>query len=339
MNIILDAMGGDNAPFEIVKGAIEAKKEQNVDITLVGDKDKITDIIKKENANVNDFKIVHTTEVISNNESPTLAIKNKKDSSIVVGLNMLKEGKGDAFISAGSTGAVISGSMIYVRRIRGIIRAAVAPVIPGKNGPFMIIDSGANAECKVQNILQFAIMGSIYMKKIVGKTNPTVALVNIGTEEEKGNTLSKEAYQVLKNSDLNFVGNIEGRDIPNGDVDVVVCDGFVGNVVLKLYEGVAKVLLTSLKDEIVSSARAKLGAVLLMPVLKKFKKKFDYTEYGGAMFLGVNGTVLKIHGNSKAKEVKIAIKQASKIVSEDIVGNISTEIKKYIDNNQTTNQE
>lgn len=329
MRVIVDAMGGDNAPFEIVKGAALAADEFKVEITLVGDREKIRDAIKKCGIDQNIFEIIHTTEMITNNESPTLAIRRKKDSSIVVGMKMLKEKKGDAFISAGSTGAILAGGLFIVGRINGIDRAALSPVIPGKKGPFMLIDSGANAECKAQNILEFAVMGDIYSKKVLKKQSPTIGLVNIGAEEEKGTEFTKECYKVLKNSSLNFKGNVEGREIPEGDVDVVVCDGFTGNVILKIYEGVAGTVFGILKSEMMSSTRGKIGGLLLKPVFRNFKRKFDYTEYGGAILLGVDGAVIKAHGSSNAKAVKNAVKQAILCVEGGIVDTIRDEIVKY----------
>lgn len=329
MKIIIDAMGGDNAPEEIVKGACLAVDEFDVDIILVGDKEKIENIIKENNIKTNRIEIVHTTEIISNNDSPTLSIRRKKDSSMVVGMKLLKEKKADAFISAGSTGALLAGGLFIVGRIEGIERAALSPVIPGKNNYFMLIDSGANAECKPENILEFGIMGEIYSKKVLKKSNPTVGIVNIGSEEEKGNTFTKECYKLLKESNINFKGNIEAREIPEGNVDVVLCDGFTGNVILKLYEGVAETIFDILKEEIMASTITKFGGLLLKPVFKKFKKKFDYTEYGGAILLGVDGIVIKAHGSSNAKAIKNAVKQAVLCVEGNVIDEIKEEIKKY----------
>jgi glycerol-3-phosphate acyltransferase PlsX len=331
MKIIIDAMGGDNAPFEIVKGAVEASRELGVDVVLTGDEDKINSILKSQNADMSKFEIVHASEVITNNESPTLAIRRKKDSSIVVGLKMLKEGKGDAFISAGSTGAVLAGGLFIAGRIKGIDRAGLAPVIPGKDNVYMLIDCGANAECKVKNILQFAIMGDIYSRKVLKKDNPSIGLANIGSEEEKGTEFIKECYKTLKNSDLNFRGNIEGREIPEGAADVVVCDGFTGNMILKLTEGVVGTVFDLLKAEIMSSTTTKIGGLLLKPVFKKFKKKFDYTEYGGAILLGVNAPVIKAHGSSNAKAIKNAVRQAVLCINSNVVECIKSEVSKYED--------
>ena len=329
MKIIIDAMGGDNAPLEIVKGAVEASRELGVDIILTGDKEKIVGILKSQNADMNKFEVVHTSEVITNNESPTLAIRRKKDSSVVVGLKMLKEGKGDAFISAGSTGAVLAGGIFITGRIKGIDRAALSPVIPGKDNVYMLIDCGANAECKVKNILQFAIMGDIYSRKVLKKDNPSIGLANIGAEEEKGTEFIKECYKELKSSSLNFRGNIEGREIPEGAADVVVCDGFTGNMILKLIEGVVGTVFDLLKTEIMSTTVTKIGGLLLKPVFKKFKKKFDYTEYGGAILLGVNAPVIKAHGSSNAKALKNAVRQAVLCVNSNIVECIKNEVLKY----------
>jgi phosphate acyltransferase len=328
MRIIVDAMGGDNAPIEIVRGAIQAVKEFNVDITLVGDSGKIQDILIDEDVDKKRIEIVHTTEVIINDESPTIAIRRKKDSSMVVGMKMLKDGKGDAFISAGSTGALLAGGLFIVGRIKGIDRPALSPIMPGKNGPFLLLDVGANAECKVQNILQFAIMGELYLKTILKKDKPTIGLANIGSEEEKGTEFAKESFKILKESNLNFKGNIEGREIPEGNVDVVVTDGFTGNMILKVFEGVAQTIFDVLKEQIMTSARTKIGGLLLKPVFKKFKKKFDYTEHGGAILLGIDGPVIKAHGSSNAKAVKNAIRQAVLCVEGEVVGNIRKEIEK-----------
>lgn len=328
MRIVIDAMGGDNAPAALVKGALQARNEYGIDITLVGDREKIIDVLKSENTDESQFKIVNTTEVIDNNESPTMAIRRKKDSSMVVGMKLVKEGKGDAFISAGSTGAILAGGIFVVGRIKGIDRPALAPIVPGKKGPFMLIDVGANAECKTHNLLQFAVMGDIYSKKVLGKDNPKIGLVNIGSEEEKGTEFTKETYNLLKESNLNFIGNIEGREISEGEVDVVVTDGFTGNVILKVFEGVTQTIFDVLKSEIMSSTRTKLGGVLLKPVFRSFKKKYDYTEHGGAILLGLNGAVIKAHGSSNPKAVKNAIRQAIQCVKGGVVEEIRQEIEK-----------
>ena len=328
MRIIMDAMGGDNAPHELVKGAVMATKEFDTDITLVGDKNKLEELLAKEEYDKARIEIIHTTEIISYNESPTLAIRRKKDSSMVVGMKLVKEGKGDAFISAGSTGALLAGGLFIIGRIDGIDRPGLAPILPGKKGPFMLLDVGANAECKVQNILQFATMGEIYVRKILNRPNPQIALANIGEEEEKGTEFVKECYKLLKEKKANFKGNIEGREILDGNVDVVVCDGFVGNIILKTFEGAVATIFGILKEEIMSSFRTKIGGILLKPVFSGFKKKFDYTEYGGAILLGLNCPVIKAHGSSNANAFKNAIKQAVLSIDGDIVNIIKEEIKK-----------
>lgn len=322
MRIIIDAMGGDNAPVEIVKGAIEALKEYDFNLILVGDRERIEKEVKANGADASKVEIVNAAEVITNDDHPAIAIRRKKDSSMVVGMKLLKEGKGDAFISAGNTGAILAGGLFVVGRIKGIDRPALAPVVPGKNGHFMLIDAGANAECKTENILQFAVMGDIYSRKVLNKNNPKIGLVNIGSEEEKGTEFTKSCYSLLKDSKLNFAGNIEGREIPEGNVDVVVCDGFTGNIILKLYEGVSQTIFDILKEEIMSSARTKIGGMLLKPVFRKFKKKFDYTEHGGAVLLGVDGAVIKAHGSSNAKAVKNAVRQAVLCVEGKVIEGI-----------------
>lgn len=326
MRIIIDAMGGDNAPEEVVKGAVMSLDEFDINITLVGDKTAIENIISRESFDKSRIEVVHSTEVITYNESPTMAIRRKKDSSMVVGLKMIKDGYGDAFISAGSTGAVLAGGLFIIGRIEGIDRPGLAPIMPGKNGPFMIIDVGANAECKVNNILQFAKMGEIYSRKILKKQKPRIALANIGAEEEKGTEFVKECFRQLKENNPNFIGNIEGREILDGDADIIVCDGFVGNIILKTFEGAVSTIFGILKEEIMGSLRTKIGGMLLKPVFSKFKKKFDYTEYGGAILLGLKYPVIKAHGSSNARALKNAIKQAVSSIEENVVETIRQEI-------------
>ncbi|GFR36521.1 phosphate acyltransferase PlsX [Thermobrachium celere] len=328
MKVVIDAMGGDKAPFEIIKGAVDAARELNVDLILVGKQEIIQEELKKHNIEGLNIEVVNATEIIENNESPTMAIRRKKDSSLVVAFKLLKEGRADALVSAGSTGAILAGGIFLLGRINGIDRAALTPVIPGKNGPFVIVDAGANADCKPNNLLQFALMGEVYANKVLGINNPKVGLANIGAEEEKGNELTKQSYRILKENIKGFVGNIEGRDIPNGDVQVVVCDGFTGNMILKVYEGVAATIFDILKSEIMSSTMTKIGGMLLKPVFKKFKRKFDYTEYGGAILLGVEGLVIKAHGSSNAKAFKNAIRQAKNAFDGKILQDIKEELNR-----------
>ncbi len=308
MRVVVDGMGGDNSPQAIVEGCVLAQKEYGVEIIITGPKEKIEAELAKYEYNKNAITIVDAREVISTNEAPVKALKTKKDSSLVKALDLVKSGEADAVVSAGSTGAFLAGCTLIVKRIKGISRPALAPVMPGKNGPFMIIDAGANADCKPQYLTQFAQMGKVYFENVLGVNNPTVGLVNIGEEEEKGNDLTKAAYQLLKEEDINFIGNIEPRDIPKGKVNVLVCDGFVGNTVLKMYEGVAETILSEIKTEIMGSFVTKIGGALLTPVFKRFKKHYDYKEYGGAAFLGVNGICIKAHGSSDARALKNAIK-------------------------------
>lgn len=327
MRIVVDAMGGDNAPKEIVEGSVLAVKEYGVDLTLTGDSKAVEEELQKYSYDKSKIRVVHTTEFISTNESPVTAIRKKKDSSMVVGMKLVKQGEADAFISAGSTGALLAGSLFIIGRIKGIDRPAIAPILPGKNGAFMIIDVGANADSKPKNLVQFAIMGSIYFKNVLKVENPKVGLVNIGAEEEKGNELTKAAYKLLKEADINFYGNIEPRDIPKGEVQVVVCDGFVGNTVLKMFEGTAMTLFDTLKEELTSNTLSKIAALMLKPAFRRIKKRFDYTEHGGAAFLGVNGAVIKAHGSSNAKAIKNAIRQAKLFVDTNAIELISNSIK------------
>jgi len=319
MVVVVDGMGGDFSPNAVVEGCIEAIKEYDIDILITGPEDLIREELKKYTYDCNKIKIVDAKEIISTSEHPVIAIKRKKDSSLVKALNLVKGGEADAIISAGSTGAFLAGSTLIVGRIKGIDRPALAPVVPGKKMPFMIIDCGANAECKPHYLLQFGLMGKIYFENILKIENPTVGLVNIGTEEEKGNELSKSTHKLLKEANLNFVGNVEAREIPTGEVNVLVCDGFTGNVILKLYEGAVANIFELLKTRIMGSFRTKLGGILLKPVFKRFKKDFDYKEYGGAAFLGVNGICIKAHGSSDAKAFKNAIKQATIFYENNVV--------------------
>jgi glycerol-3-phosphate acyltransferase PlsX len=337
MVVVVDGMGGDFSPSAVVEGCVEAIKEYNIDILITGPEDLIKEELKKYTYDFNKIKVIDAKEVIGTNEHPVMAIKRKKDSSLVKALNLVKSGDADAIISAGSSGAFLAGCTLIVGRIKGIDRPALAPVMPGKNGPFMIIDCGANAECKPHYLVQFGLMGKTYFENILKVANPSVGLVNIGLEEEKGNELSKSAHKLLKEANLNFIGNVEAREIPSGDVKVLVCDGFVGNVILKLYEGAVANIFDILKVGIMSSVRTKLGGILLKPVFKKFKKDFDYKEYGGAAFLGVNGICIKAHGSSDAKAFKNAIKQATIFYENKVVDKLKLEIEKLSEKENTPN--
>lgn len=308
--IALDCMGGDNAPGEIVKGAVLAANEnKDMLIKLVGKEDDIKKELEKYPSS-DKLEIVDAKEVIETGEPPVAAIRKKKDSSLVKCMYMVKKGEADAMVSAGSTGANLVGGHVIIGRIKGVERPPLAPLIPTKTGFSLLIDCGANVDARPSHLLQFAKMGSVYMENVVGVKNPKVALVNIGAEEEKGNALVKETYPLLKEMEgINFIGNIEARDIPNGDADVIVCDAFVGNVILKLYEGVASVLIDKIKGSMMNSIKTKIGALLIKKDLKKTLKGFSLEEHGGAPLLGLNGLLVKIHGSSKAIEIKNSILQ------------------------------
>ena len=324
--IAIDAMGGDNAPLEVVKGAVEASKDINYTIALVGREDDINAELSKYDYNKDKIKVIHASEVIETCEVPTVAIKAKKDSSMVVGLNMVKRGEAKAFISAGNTGALLTGATVIVGRIKGIERPALGTMIPTEKGHSLLIDAGANVDAKPGYLVQFAMMGSVYVENIHGVKNPKVGLVNIGAEREKGNAVVKEAYGLLEESDVNFAGNVEARDIPKGDVDVMVCDAFVGNVILKLMEGFGKTILEIMKKELMSSLSSKIGALLAKKSFKNMKAYFDYDDIGGAPFLGLKGLVVKAHGSSNARAVKGAINQCVAFIDNDIVNKISEKL-------------
>lgn len=328
VRIAVDAMGGDNAPEEIVKGAVEAiNKKSQIKVFLIGKEDAVKEELKKYTYNKEQLAIVQATEVIATEEPPVMAIRKKKDSSLVKAMNMVKNGEADALVSAGSTGAILVGGQVIVGRIKGVERPPLAPLIPTVKGVSLLIDCGANVDARPSHLVQFAKIGSIYMENVLGIENPRVAIVNIGAEEEKGNLLVKETFPLLKNcSDINFIGSIEARDIPYGKADVIVCEAFVGNVILKLYEGVGSAFLGKIKQGMLSSFRSKIGALLVKPALKKTLKSFDASEYGGAPLLGLNGLVVKTHGSSKAKEVTNSILQCVTFTKQQINEKIKANI-------------
>ena len=324
VKVAVDAMGGDNAPGEIVKGAVDAVcAEKKIKVFLVGKEEQVKAELSKYTYPPEQVEVVNATEVIAMAEPPVAAIRGKKDSSIVKGLYMVREGKCDAFVSAGSTGAVLAGGQVIVGRSKGVERPPLAPLIPTEKGASLLIDCGANVDAKPSQLVQFAKMGSIYMENVMGIKNPKVGIVNIGAEEEKGNALVKETFPMLKAcSDINFIGSIEARDIPAGAADVVVCEAFVGNVVLKLYEGVGSTLIKKVKGGMMVNLRSKIGALLVKPALKQTLKAFDLEQYGGAPLLGLKGLVVKTHGSSKAVEIKNTILQCVTFKEQDINGKI-----------------
>lgn len=328
MNIFLDAMGGDNAPYEIVKGAVDAVKEYGVTLTLVGRRSVIEDELSKYDYPKDKIEILHAETVIENTEEPAMAIRRKPDSSLVVALEEMKTCENAVLISAGSTGALLSGGLLKLGRIKGIKRPALAATIPKNDGVFLLIDTGANADCKPEYLEQFAQLGKIYSENVLGKINPGIGLINIGAEAKKGNTLVKAAYELLEAGDFNFLGNVEARDIMETKADVLVCDGFTGNVVLKLTEGTAAFIIKGIKKSIMSSTKGKIGGMLIKDNLQNFKKQFDYAEYGGAPFLGVKGGIIKAHGSSDAYAIKNAIRQSIKFVENDVLKKITENAKK-----------
>lgn len=334
LKIIVDAFGGDNAPVEILKGCAAAVAEYGVNILLVGSKEKIEKVANENNILLYHMDIVDTPDVITMEDDPGEIVKEKSNSSMAKGLELLSKGEGDAFISAGNSGALVMGATFIVKRIKGIKRCAFAPVIPKEKGFFMLIDSGANVECRPEMLQQFGIMGSIYMNRVMGVANPRVGLVNVGVEDHKGGQFQREVYEKLKNSDLNFVGNVEAREVPINGADVVVTDGFTGNVMLKLYEGVATVLMEKIKGVLTQNIKNKIAAAMILPEMKALKAEIDYNEYGGAPIMGLRKPVFKAHGNSSAKTFKNAIR----LTIDYVNGNVAEEISKALENFENQNK-
>lgn len=332
ITVAVDAMGGDNAPGEVIKGAVMAVNDKpDIKVILVGKEDVIRKGLDEYNYDKKRIEIVHAEEIITNNEAPVMAIRRKKNSSIVVALNLVKNKQADAFVSAGSTGAVLAGGQLIIGRIEGVERPPLTPVIPTINGVSLLVDCGANVDARPSHLVQFAKMGSIYMENVIGIKNPRVAIVNIGAEEEKGNALVKETFPLLQNcNDINFIGSIEARDIPYGGADVIVCEAFVGNVILKLYEGLGSALLKKIKEGLMSTLKSKIGALLSKSALKETLKDFDFSRYGGAPLLGLNGLVVKTHGSSKSNEIRNSILQCVTFTEQ----NINDKIRKNLNNNE-----
>ncbi len=328
MRIIVDAMGGDNAPLEIIKGCEEARQEYGLDIILVGSENIVKKSAEENGVDISKMLLINTTEVISADDDPQSVLKSKPDSSMTVAMKMLADGEGDAFVSAGNSGALCVGGTLLVKRIKGVKRPGFAPVLPHFNGGcFMLVDAGANLESRPEMLLQYAIMGSAYMEKVMGINNPRVGLANVGTEEHKGLELQHKAYELLKDSQLNFVGNVEARDLPYGACDVFVSDGFTGNMVLKTYEGVAKALMGKVKELLSKSAKNKLAAALIISDLKTLVKEFDYNEYGGAPIMGTAKPVFKAHGSAKARTFKNALRLTKNYVDANVVEEIAKAVK------------
>lgn len=328
MKIIVDAMGGDNAPLEIIKGSMLAVDEYGIDeLVLLGDEAVINNCVKDNGIALKNTRIVNCTQVIDNCDDAKAVLRGKPDSSMAVGFKLLNDGEGDAFVSAGNTGAITVGATLITKRIKGVKRPAIASVMPSAAKPFVLMDCGANAECKSEYLCQFGLLGSIYMQNIFGVQNPTVALANNGAEETKGTPVVKEAYQMMKNAPYNFIGNIEGRQIPFGDADVVVADGFTGNLILKTYEGVAKVLMQGIKGAFYKNTLSKLSYLGVRSGINDMKAQFDYKEYGGAVMLGVKKPVIKAHGSADARCFKNAIKQAVMFLKTDLINKIEKELQ------------
>lgn len=337
IKIAVDAMGGDYAPAEMVAGAVDAvNSDARIQVLLVGQEAAVKAELTKFTYREEQIQVVNATEVIATEEPPVNAIRTKKDSSIVVALNLVKKGEADAFVSAGSSGAILVGGQVIVGRTKGVERPPLAPLIPTEKGVSLLIDCGANVDARPSHLVQFAKMGSIYMEHVMGIKNPRVAIVNIGAEEEKGNALVKETFPLLKEcKEINFTGSIEAREIPHGAADVIVCEAFVGNVILKLYEGVGSTLIHMVKKGMMATLRSKMGALLVKPALKETLKAFDASQYGGAPLLGLKGLVVKTHGNSKRTEVRNSILQCVTFKEQDINGKIRDSLAKEQEHNET----
>lgn len=329
MRIIVDGMGGDNAPKAIVEGVVLAAQQLSgeYEICLVGREEPLKKELKKYEYDPQQITITNADEIISMDDAPVRAVRTKKKSSLVTGIEMVKSGEGDVFISAGNSGALMAGGLFTLGRIHGIDRPAIASVYPVLGGePQLMVDAGANSECKPGNLLEFAMMGSIYAEKVWGRSEPEIGLVNLGVEENKGSTLTKAAYELLSRSGLNFTGNVEARELPDGACDVIVCDGFTGNVILKLTEGFAMHIWNLLKEKLTETPKSKLGAMLLKSQLKDLKSEFDYSEYGGAPILGVRGAIIKMHGSSNANAVKNTVIKSIPYVEHDVVSKIQNQV-------------
>lgn len=328
MKVVLDAMGGDHAPQVNIEGAVQTVQESDdIEVILVGDETAIRKELKDRKYEAGRISVVHASQVVEMHESPTAAIRKKRDSSIRVGVGLVKAGKADAFVSAGHSGAVMGTSLLLLGMSKGVDRPAIATLMPTLRDTFVLLDVGANVDCKPENLHQFALMGNIYCKLVLGRENPKVGLLSIGEEDVKGNELTKEAFKLIRQSSINFIGNIEGKDIFTGAADVVVCDGFTGNIALKISEGLAEAILKMLKREISNVMAGRIGYLMLKPAIRNFKKRTDYDEYGGAPLLGINGTSIISHGRSSAKAIRNALKVADDFARKRVYEAISDAIQ------------
>ncbi len=335
MRVALDAMGGDHAPSVNVEGAVETVNGcEDVDVILVGDEALVQKELRNRRYGANRITVVHASQVVEMHESPIVAIRKKKDSSIRVGISLVKAGRADAFVSAGHSGVVMGTSLLMLGTAKVVDRPAIATLMPTLKDPFIMLDVGATVDCNARNLLQFALMGSTYCRLVLGRPAPKVALLSIGEEDTKGNEVTKEAFKLIKNSKLNFIGNIEGKDIFNGMADVVVCDGFIGNIALKISEGLAETILKMLKREISSVSTGRIGYLMMKPAIRNFKKRTDYDEYGGAPLLGINGTSIISHGRSSSKAIKNALRVAADYAAKRVYEAISIDIENDLQTRQ-----
>lgn len=329
MKVALDAMGGDFAPEMTIAGAVEAVNEYDIEVILVGDRQQLTDSLSGKRYPSNRISIVHTSEVVAMNESPAVALRKKKDSSIRVAIELVKSNLADAAVSAGNSGVAMATSLFILGKIPNVDRPAIATTMPSLTGFFVLIDAGANVDCKPENLMQFALMGNAYFKALFDVPDPRVSLLSIGEEDTKGNELTKETFKLLKHSGLNFIGNIEGKDIFSGNADVIVCDGFIGNIVLKVSEGLAEAIMKMLKREIIGATTGKMGYLMIKPAIRNFRKRTDYSEYGGAPLLGINGTCIISHGRSSSKAIKNAIRVSAEMARKKVHENIARTLGEY----------
>ncbi|MGD0282056.1 MAG: phosphate acyltransferase PlsX [Dissulfurispiraceae bacterium] len=337
MKVALDAMGGDFAPEMTIAGAVEAVNEYDVEVILVGDRQRLTDSLAGRRYPSHQISIVHSSEVVAMNESPSVALRKKKDSSIRVAVELVKSKLADAAVSAGNSGVAMATSLFILGKLPNVDRPAIATIMPSLTGFFVLIDAGANVDCKPENLLQFGQMGNAYYKELFNVPEPLVALLSIGEEETKGNEVTKEAFKLLRQAGLNFTGNIEGKDIFSGNADVIVCDGFIGNIVLKVSEGLAETIIKMLKREVASAATGKIGYLMLKPAIRNFRKRTDYDEYGGAPLLGINGTCIISHGRSSSKAIKNAIRVSAEMAKKKVHETIAHTLDDYANRKDVKN--